>query len=103
MFAVVKFLKGTSVRQFRRSVGVRNEEGKVVTRYFENLYNPPTNADRQLLREYEFAHERDGQLDQLTISETEVKRAVKAVQNRKPAGNCGLPPELLKYGEADMI
>ena len=30
MFAVVKFLKLTSVRQFRSS-GIRNEEGVVVT------------------------------------------------------------------------
>ena len=31
LFAAVKFLKGTSVRQFRRSVGIRNEEGVVAT------------------------------------------------------------------------
>ena len=113
MFAAVKFLKGTSVRQFRKSVGIRNEQGVVVTnekdktavftRYFESLYNPPTNADRELLREYEVQHERDGQSDPVTISETEVERALIAVQNRKAAGVCGIPPELLKYGGADMI
>ena len=61
------------------------------------------NEDRELLREYELQHERDGQSDQVTISETEVERALKAVQKRKAAGICGIPPELLKYGGADMI
>ena len=70
MFVAVKFLKGTSVKQVRRSDGIRNDEGVVVTnekdktavftKYYESLDNPPTNADRELLREYEVQYECDG-------------------------------------------
>ena len=113
MFAAIKSVKGTSVRQFRGSVEIRKEKGVVVTnekdktavftRYFEGSCNPPTKADRELLREYEVQHERGVQPDQVSISETEVEGALKAVQNRKAEGISGIHPEVLKYGGADMI
>ena len=37
------------------------------------------------------------------ISEMEVNGALRAMRNRKVAGICGIPPELLKYGGAGMI
>ena len=112
MFAAVKFLKDTGGGQPRRSTGIRNEEGVVInnekekaavfTRYFEKLYNPQTTADQDLLGEYETQNEQE-ELPDTTISEAEVERAVKALCNRKAAGICGIPPELLKYGGVDMI
>ena len=89
MFAAVKFLKETGGRQSRSSAGIRNEEGVVVsnekdktavfTRYFQRLYNPTMNADRDLLRVYEVHHEHDAQVEGVSISEAEVERAIKSL------------------------
>ena len=35
-------------------------------------------------------------------SETEFERALKAMRNRKAAGVCEIPPELLKFGGAEV-
>ena len=38
----------------------------------------------------------------IPISEAEVERALKSMRNRKAAGVCGIPPELLKYGGVEV-
>ena len=58
------------------------------------------NADRELLREYEVE---SGEEDGIPIPEIEVNGALRTMRNRKAAGICGIPPELLKYGGAGMI
>ena len=112
MFAAVNMLKGMSGGLSRSSTGIRDENGVVIshgkektavfTRYFDKLYNPPTSADRQLLQEFEVEHGAVEQEDLVPISEAEVERALKAMRNRKAAGVCGIPPELLKYGGSEV-
>ena len=111
MFAAVNFLKKVGGGHARSSGGVRNERGVVVTnlkekqevftRYFEKLYNPQTNADQELLAEYAVDNRLTGE-ESITITEAEVDGAMKAIRERKAAGVCGIPPELLKHGGRAM-
>ena len=79
---------------------MQKKKTTVFTRYFNQLYNPPVNADRELVREYEME---SGEEDGIPVSEMEVNGALRAMRNRKAAGICGILPELLKYGGAGMI
>ena len=84
------------------SIAEGKDKTAVFTRYFDKLYNPTTNADQDLIREYEVEHSGTGQDDMIPISEAEVERALKSMRNRKAAGVCGIPPDLLKYGGAEV-
>ena len=110
MFAAVRFLKREGGGQFNSSAGIRNQEGMVVTsdrekaavftKYFDQLYNPTVNVDRDLLMEFE--GESEGE-EWVSITEAEVDAALKSVKNRKAAGVCGIQPELLKYGGVEVV
>ena len=73
-------MKGVGGRQSRSSAGMKNvervvfnigkDETAVFTGYFKRLYDPPMNADRHFLREYEAQHEHIGQAEREKISET---------------------------------
>ena len=82
---------------------INNDKEKVAvfTRYFRRLYNPPVNADQDLLREFDARTE--SEQDTVPISEIEVEEALKAMKNRKAAGICEIPPELLKQGGPRMV
>ena len=79
MFAAVNLLKGVGGGHSRSSTGVKDENGVIVshgkdktavfTRYFDKLHNPTTNADQDLIREYEVEHSGTGQDDMILISE----------------------------------
>ena len=110
MFAAVNFLKAEGGGQCNSSTGIRNQDGVVVSsekekaavfsKYFERLYNPTVNVDRELLREYEMD---TGNEEWAPITEAEVDIALKSMKNRKAAGVCGIQPELLKCGGEEMI
>ena len=110
MFAAVNFLKRGAGEQFNSSVGIRNQDGVVVsnekekaavfTSYFERLYNPVVNVDRELLGEYEVQGSNE---EWEPITEEEVNAALRSTKNRKAAGVCGIPHELLKYGGEEMV
>lgn len=113
MFAAVNFIKKTSGGgQFNNSTGIRDENGNVVnnekekmevfTGYFEKLYNPAVHADRTLLNEYETEVYQAERREEDQISEMEVELAMKSLKNRKAAGICKIPPELLKHGGAEV-
>ena len=112
MFAAVKMLKNMGDGQSRSSsMGIRNEDGIVVnsekekltvfSRYFEKLYNPPMNADREILRDFETTSPE--QEERIQITEEEVERAIKSTHSRRSAGVCEVSPELIKYGGAEMV
>ena len=65
------------------------------------MHNPPVNADGEILGEFEDQTEREQ--DRVPITEVEVERALKAMHNRKAAGICEIPPELLKQGGPVMV
>ena len=111
MFAAVKMLKNMGDGQSRSSMGIRNEDGIVVnsekeklavfSRYFERLYNPPMNADGEVLRDFEILIPE--QEESIQVSQEEVEKAIKSTRSRRAAGVCEVPPELIKYGGTEMV
>jgi len=70
------------------------------TRYFDNLYNPTTNTDRNFLRDYEGG--RGENEEDNIISVAEMEEVLKGMRNRIAAGICEIPPELLKFGGVEV-
>ena len=56
--------------------------------------------DTELLGEYEVERRNE---EWAPITEVEVNAALRSTENRKAAGVCGIPPELLKYGGEEMV
>ena len=108
MFAAVKFVKRCNQAQNRGGNGIKNEDGELKTsgkekcevfrNYFQKLYNPEVNVNREILRDLTLAEVEDDQ----PISMEEITQAMKALKNRKAAGSCGILPEMLKEGGVGM-